>query len=88
MDKTSGLTLSLETQSSGVWLNASATAMHKFVISFCIGVECISNQVDITIVGGSFLSFAFQASLTTYTISTVVFSFASALGSLLGMVWT
>ena len=32
-------------ESSGVWLNAGATAMHKFVISFSIGVECISNKV-------------------------------------------
>jgi len=67
-----GLTLSLETESSGVWLNAAATAMHKFVISFCIGVECISNK----------------SSLTTYTVSTVTFSFAAAVGSILGIILT
>jgi len=67
-----GLTLSLETESSGVWLNAGATAMHKFVISFCIGVECISNK----------------SSLRTYSVSTVTFSFAAAIGSILGIILT
>jgi len=67
-----GLTLSLETESSGVWLNAGATALHKFVISFCIGVECISNK----------------SSLKTYSVSTITFSFAAAIGSILGIILT
>jgi len=67
-----GFALGVDMESSGVWLNAGATAMHKFVISFSIGVECISNK----------------ASLTTYTVSTVVFSFAAAFGSIIGIILT
>ena len=58
--------------------------MHKFVISFCIGVECISNKVDtspaIIVISLSSL----QSSLRTYSVSTVTFSFAAAIGSILG----
>ena len=34
-------------ESSGVWLNTGATALHKFVISFSVGVELVSNKVQI-----------------------------------------
>ena len=42
----SGLALSLESESAGVWLNTGVTALHKFVISFSVGVELISNKVS------------------------------------------
>eukprot|EP00090_Calanus_glacialis_P001792 TRINITY_DN11320_c0_g1_i2.p1 TRINITY_DN11320_c0_g1~~TRINITY_DN11320_c0_g1_i2.p1 ORF type:complete len:166 (-),score=24.11 TRINITY_DN11320_c0_g1_i2:6-431(-) len=67
-----GFALSLEPESSGVWMNAGATALHKFVISFSVGVELISNK----------------ASLSVYSISTCVFSFAAALGSFIGIILT
>jgi hypothetical protein len=41
----SGLTLGLETEASGVWINFGAIAMHKFVIAFSVGVELVSSQV-------------------------------------------
>ena len=44
-----GFALSLEPESSGVWMNAGAIALHKFVISFSVGVELISNKVSITL---------------------------------------
>ena len=40
-----GLALGLETDISGVWLNTGATALHKFVIAFSVGVELITNKV-------------------------------------------
>ena len=67
-----GLALGLEGDSGGVWLNTGATAMHKFVISFSVGVELISNKLN----------------LATYTISIVVFSIAPALGALIGILLT
>jgi len=67
-----GLALSLESESAGVWLNTGATALHKFVISFSVGVELISNKV----------------ALSVYSISTVVFSLAGALGSSIGIIIT
>eukprot|EP00091_Calanus_sinicus_P015433 TRINITY_DN33687_c0_g1_i1.p1 TRINITY_DN33687_c0_g1~~TRINITY_DN33687_c0_g1_i1.p1 ORF type:complete len:193 (-),score=13.50 TRINITY_DN33687_c0_g1_i1:22-525(-) len=67
-----GFALSLESESSGVWMTAAATALHKFVISFSVGVELISNK----------------ASLTVYSINTCVFSFAAALGSFIGIILT
>ena len=67
-----GLALGLEGDSGGVWLNTGATAMHKFVIAFSVGVELLSNQLN----------------LLTYTISIVVFSIAPALGALIGILLT
>ena len=40
-----GLALSLEPEVAGVWLNTAATALHKFVIAFSVGVELIANKV-------------------------------------------
>jgi len=67
-----GLALSLEEQAAGVWLNTGATALHKFVISFSVGVELISNKL----------------SLFMYSISIVVFSLAPAVGSTVGILLT
>jgi len=67
-----GLALALEDEASGVWLNTGATALHKFVISFSVGMELVSNKV-------SFLM---------YCISIVVFSLAPALGSAIGIILT
>eukprot|EP00090_Calanus_glacialis_P009153 TRINITY_DN17525_c0_g1_i1.p1 TRINITY_DN17525_c0_g1~~TRINITY_DN17525_c0_g1_i1.p1 ORF type:complete len:339 (-),score=68.34 TRINITY_DN17525_c0_g1_i1:97-1113(-) len=67
-----GLALSLESESAGVWLNTGATALHKFVISFSVGVELISNKV----------------SMMMFSISIIVFSFAPAVGSAIGIVLT
>lgn len=67
-----GLALALEDEASGVWLNTGATALHKFVISFSVGMELVSNKV----------------SLLMYCISIVVFSLAPALGSAIGIILT
>ena len=45
MFPSAGLALSLEPEVSGVWLNTAATALHKFVIAFSVGVELIANKV-------------------------------------------
>ena len=42
-----GLALSLEGEEAGVWLNTGATALHKFVISFSVGVELLSNRLGL-----------------------------------------
>jgi len=67
-----GLALALEDEASGVWLNTGATALHKFVISFSVGMELVSNKV----------------SPLMYCISIVVFSLAPALGSAVGIILT
>lgn len=67
-----GLALSLESEAEGVWLNTGATALHKFVISFSVGVELIANK----------------ASLLMFSISIIVFSLAPAVGSVVGIVLT
>lgn len=67
-----GLALALEDEASGVWLNTGATALHKFVISFSVGMELVSNKV----------------SLLMYCISIIVFSLAPALGSAIGIILT
>jgi len=67
-----GLALSLEEESAGVWMNTGATALHKFVISFSVGVELISNKV----------------SPMKYNISIIVFSLAPALGVVIGIMLT
>jgi hypothetical protein len=40
-----GLALGIEEDNSGIWMNFGATAMHKFVIAFSVGVELVSAQV-------------------------------------------
>lgn len=40
-----GITLGIEEDSAGVWLNAGATSLHKFVMAFAIGIELIANKV-------------------------------------------
>ena len=40
-----GLTLGLEKEISGVWINFGAIALHKFVIAFSVGVELVKSQV-------------------------------------------
>ena len=40
-----GLTLGLESEASGVWINLAAIASHKFVIAFSVGVELVSSKV-------------------------------------------
>jgi len=67
-----GLALSLESNPAGVWLNTGATALHKFVISFSVGVELVSNKLC----------------LSTYSISIMVFSLAPAIGSFTGIFLT
>ena len=41
-----GLTLGLEKETSGVWINFGAIALHKFVIAFSVGVELVISQVN------------------------------------------
>ena len=41
-----GLALGIEGDTSGIWMNFGATAMHKFVIAFSVGVELVSSQVN------------------------------------------
>ena len=41
-----GLTLGLEEEASGVWINLAAIASHKFVIAFSVGVEMVSSKVN------------------------------------------
>ena len=41
-----GLTLGLEKEISGVWINFGALALHKFVIAFSVGVELVTSQVS------------------------------------------
>ena len=41
-----GLTLGLEKETSGVWINFGAIALHKFVIAFSVGVELVISQVS------------------------------------------
>jgi len=67
-----GLALILEEESAGVWLNCGATSLHKFVISFSVGVELVSTKVK----------------LLQYIISIVVFSLAPALGAGIGVALT
>ena len=43
-----GLALALEDEGEGVWINTGATALHKFVISFSVGIELVSNKVTST----------------------------------------
>ena len=42
-----GLTLGLEDESGGVWINFGAIAMHKFVIAFSVGVELVTSRVSL-----------------------------------------
>jgi len=67
-----GLALNLASEAEGVWLNTGAIALHKFVISFSVGVELIANK----------------ASLLMFSISIIVFSLAPAVGSVVGIVLT
>ena len=62
---TKGLALSLESEAEGVWLNTGATALHKFVISFSVGVELIANKVvsDKPLVQSFFNLLIFQPTL-------------------------
>ena len=41
-----GLTLGLEKETSGVWINFAAIAMHKFVIAFSVGIELVTSRVS------------------------------------------
>ena len=41
-----GLTLGLEKETSGVWINFGAIAMHKFVIAFSVGIELVTSRVS------------------------------------------
>lgn len=67
-----GLALALEDDGPGIWLNTGATALHKFVISFSVGMELVSNKVTVLM----------------YCISIIVFSLAPALGSTIGIILT
>ncbi|XP_023329406.1 zinc transporter ZIP1 [Eurytemora carolleeae] len=67
-----GLALSLEGEAAGVWMVTGATALHKFVISFSVGVELIASRVG----------------NLKYTISICVFSFAPAVGVGIGILLT
>ena len=40
-----GLTLGLEKDVAGVWINYAAIALHKHVIDFLIGVELVTSKV-------------------------------------------
>ena len=43
-----GLAVGLEEDTAGVWTLFAAIASHKFVISFCMGVELVSVGRDRT----------------------------------------
>ena len=55
-----GLTLGLEKETSGVWINFGAIALHKFVIAFSVGVELVTSQV-------SFALFTLRSQIEGYT---------------------
>ncbi len=43
-----GLALGIEDSTNGIWMNFGATAMHKFVIAFSVGVELLAAQVQLS----------------------------------------
>jgi len=63
-----GLTLGLEKETSGVWINFGAIAMHKFVIAFSVGIELVTSR----------------ATKAQYLISISIFSLAPAVGTGIG----
>eukprot|EP00093_Oithona_nana_P001951 01951.XXX_8277_9475_1 [CDS] Oithona nana genome sequencing. len=67
-----GLTLGLENESGGVWINFGAIAMHKFVIAFSVGVELITSR----------------ATKGQYFLSIIIFSLAPPIGTVIGIVLT
>ena len=40
-----GLVIGIEDDSFGLWMNALATSLHKFVMAFSIGVDLVCSQV-------------------------------------------
>ena len=40
-----GFVIGIENDSFGLWMNALATSLHKFVMAFSIGVDLVSSQV-------------------------------------------
>ena len=40
-----GFVIGIEDDSFGLWMNALATSLHKFVMAFSIGVDLVSSQV-------------------------------------------
>ena len=79
-----GMTLGIEDDSAGVWLNAVATSLHKFVLAFTIGVELISNKVQLCLQVARFIKYP-QVSMLVYHIYTLIFGFAGAVGTLFGI---
>jgi len=67
-----GLALSLEETKIGIWMVTGATALHKFVIAFSLGIELIANK----------------ATTLQYSISIMTFSLAPALGAGIGIILT
>ncbi|TRY70500.1 hypothetical protein TCAL_02363 [Tigriopus californicus] len=65
-----GLALSYESDETGIWMNFGALALHKFVIAFSIGVELMTSQVP----------------RVQSIIYLLMFAFAPALGSLIGVI--
>jgi zinc transporter 1/2/3 len=41
-----GLALTLEKDTTGIWMSFGAVAMHKFVIAFSVGVELVTAKVS------------------------------------------
>jgi len=64
-----GLTLGLEKDVAGIWINYAAIAMHKHVIDFLIGVELVTSK----------------ASRAAYLISIVVFASAPVVGTIIAI---
>ena len=87
----SGFTLGLEDDVSGVWLNAAATSLHKFVMAFVVGIELISNKVDKNKIKNKIYLFYTkygtfnQDSMLTYHIYTLIFGFAGVTGTIIGL---
>ena len=87
----SGFTLGLEDDVSGVWLNAAATSLHKFVMAFVVGIELISNKVDKNKIKNKIYTFYTESgtfkqdSMLTYHIYTLIFGFAGVTGTIIGL---
>jgi len=53
-----GLALAIEQSNFGIWMNFGATALHKFVIAFSVGVELLSSKVFFNIFAEKSLKYA------------------------------
>lgn len=75
-------------------MNFGATALHKFVIAFSVGVELLSSQAKLTKNNledlikqlNKIKKYLFQTSRLNYFISMLVFAFAPAVGVLIAVI--